>query len=156
MKYQENVLENFIKSAMGNLKLKEFHITSNGEPIYHLVYKATNEIVTPLETLKGMKQLRDDIIEAIKEIEDGKTIKIKLRKYTYYLIREPAPTDKIAGCFGCFFCKRRDGNYIQTCGPYKLGSCGSIFKKNHTIFKFIKRECNETNRDDMGYVQGIP
>ena len=105
MKYQENVLENFIKSAMGNLKLKEFHITSNGEPIYHLVYKATNEI---------------------------------------------------AGCFGCFFCKRRDGNYIQTCGPYKLGSCGSIFKKNHTIFKLIKRECNETNRDDMGYVQGIP
>lgn len=52
---------------MGNLKLKEFHITSNGEPIYHLVYKATNEIVTPLETLKGMKQLRDDITEAIKE-----------------------------------------------------------------------------------------
>ena len=138
---------------MGNLKLKEFHITSNGEPIYHLVYKATNEIVTPLETLKGMKQLRDDITEAIKEIEDGKTIKIKLRKYTYYLIREPAPTDKIAGCFGCFFCKRRDGNYIQTCGPYKLGSCGSIFKKNHTI---LKRECNETNRNDMGYVQGIP
>lgn len=39
---------------MGNLKLKEFHITSNGEPIYHLVYKATNEIVTPLETLKGI------------------------------------------------------------------------------------------------------
>lgn len=38
--------------------------------IYHLVYKATNEIVTPLETLKGMKQLRDDITEAIKEIED--------------------------------------------------------------------------------------
>lgn len=103
-----------------------------------------------------MKQLRDDITEAIKEIEDGKTIKIKLRKYTYYLIREPAPTDKIAGCFGCFFCKRRDGNYIQTCGPYKLGSCGSIFKKNHTIFKLIKRECNETNRNDMGYVQGIP
>ena len=134
---------------MGNLKLKEFHITSNGEPIYHLVYKATNEIVTPLETLKGMKQLRDDITEAIKEIEDGKEI---------YLLfnREPAPTDKIAGCFGCFFCKRRDGNYIQTCGPYKLGSCGSIFKKNHTIFKLIKRECNETNRDDMGYVQGIP
>lgn len=155
MKYQENVLENFIKSAMGNLKLKEFNITSNGEPIYHLVYKATNEIVTPLETLKGMKQLRDDITEAIKEIEDGKTIKIKLRKYTYHLIRESAPTDKIAGCFGCFFCKRRDGNYIQTCGPYKLGSCGSIFKKNHTIFKLIKRECNETNRHDMGYVQGI-
>ena len=61
MKYQENVLENFIKSAMGNLKLKESHITSNGEPIYHLVYKATNEIVTPLETLKGMKQLREMI-----------------------------------------------------------------------------------------------
>ena len=77
LKYQENVLENFIKSAMGNLKLKEFHITSNGEPIYHLVYKATNEIVTPLETLKGMKQLRDDITEAIKEIEDGKNHKNK-------------------------------------------------------------------------------
>lgn len=120
MKYQENVLENFIKSAMGNLKLKEFHITSNGEPIYHLVYKATNEIVTPLETLKGMKQLRDDITEAIKEIEDGKTIKIKLRKYTYYLIREPAPTDKIAGCFGCFFCKRRDGRrMMNSLGIYK-------------------------------------
>lgn len=70
MKYQENVLENFIKSAMGNLKLKEFHIIPIGEPIYHLVYKATNEIVTPLETPKGMKQLRDDITEAIKEIED--------------------------------------------------------------------------------------
>lgn len=48
-------------------------------------------------------------------------IKVKLKKYTYTLIREPA-----------------------------------IFKKNHTIFKLIKRECNETNRDDMGYVQGIP
>lgn len=71
-----------------------------------------------------------------------KKIKVKLRKYTYTLIREPAPTDKIAGCFGCFFCKRRDGNYIQTCGPYKLGSYGSIFKKNSTIFKLIKRECN--------------
>lgn len=87
-------------------------------------------------------------------------IKVKLRKYTYTLIREPAPTDKIAGCFGCFFCKRRDGNYIQTCGPYKLSSCGSIFKKNHTIFKLtifklIKRECNETNRKDMGNVQEV-
>ena len=39
---------------MGNLKLKEFHITSNGEPIYHLVYKATNEIVTPLEMIWAM------------------------------------------------------------------------------------------------------
>lgn len=70
-------------------------------------------------------------------------IKVKLKKYTYTLIREPAPTDKIAGCFGCFFCKRRDGNYIQTCGPYKLGSCGSIFKKNHTIFKLIKENVME-------------
>lgn len=32
-------------------------------------------------------------------------IKVKLRKYTYTLIREPAPTDKIAGCFGVSFVK---------------------------------------------------
>lgn len=54
-KYQENVLENFIRNAM----------------------------------------------------ENDEVIKIKLRKYTYSFIKIPAPTDKIGGCFGCFFCKKK-------------------------------------------------
>lgn len=40
---------------MGKLKLKKYHTNSDGEPVYHLVYEATDEIVTPLETLRGMK-----------------------------------------------------------------------------------------------------
>lgn len=55
---------------MGKLKLKKYHPNSNGEPVYHLVYEATDEIVTPLETLRGMRQLRDDLTEAINEIEN--------------------------------------------------------------------------------------
>lgn len=63
---------------MGNLKLKESHITSNGEPIYHLVYKATNEIVTPLETLKGMKPI--EMIWAM--------FKVYLNNPNYYVKQE--------------------------------------------------------------------
>ena len=55
---------------MGKLKLKKYHTNSDGEPVYHLVYEATGEIVTPLETLRGMRQLRDDLTEAINEIEN--------------------------------------------------------------------------------------
>ena len=94
-KYQENVLENFIKNAMEN---------------------------------------------------DG-VIKIKLRKYTYSFIKIPAPTDKIGGCFGCFFCNKKGDYYTQVCGNHSkiIGPCGSIFKKNHTILKLIKKECNAKN-----------
>lgn len=53
-----------------NLNLKKYHTNSDGEPVYHLVYEATDEIVTPLETLRGMRQLRDDLTEAINEIEN--------------------------------------------------------------------------------------
>lgn len=55
---------------MGKLKFKKYHTNSDGEPVYHLVYEATDEIVTPLETLRGMRQLRDDLTEAINEIEN--------------------------------------------------------------------------------------
>ena len=53
MKYQENVLENFIKSAMGNLKLKEFHITSNGELSWYSQGRSLNINLWP--TFKTMQ-----------------------------------------------------------------------------------------------------
>ena len=40
-------------------------------------------------------------------MENDGVIKIKLRKYTYSFIKIPAPTDKIGGCFGCFFCNKK-------------------------------------------------
>lgn len=64
---------------MGKLKLKKniilillkkYHTNSDGEPVYHLVYEATDGIVTPLESSRGMRQLRDDLTEAINEIEN--------------------------------------------------------------------------------------
>lgn len=54
---------------MGKLKLKKYHTNSDGEPVYNLVYESTNEAVI-LETLSGMRQFRDDLTEAINEIEN--------------------------------------------------------------------------------------
>lgn len=54
---------------MGKLKLKKYHTNSDGEPVYNLVYESTNEAVI-LETLRGMRQFRDDLTEAINEIEN--------------------------------------------------------------------------------------
>lgn len=81
------------------------------------------------------------------EVIKIKLIKIKLRKYTYSFIKIPAPTDKIGGCFGCFFCNKKGDYYTQVCGNHSkiIGPCGSIFKKNHTILKLIKKECNAKN-----------
>lgn len=74
-----------------------------------------------------------------------KVIKVRLRKYEYTLERVKAESDEVAGCLGCFFCKKRNGDFVQTCGTVKdtnnrnVTKCGSIFKGNHTIYKMIKK-----------------
>lgn len=73
-------------------------------------------------------------------------IVIRLKKYTYTLEKIPSPTSQVAGCLGCFFCKKRGDYYTQTCcEPYStiIGSCGSILKNNATILRVIKKERNE-------------
>lgn len=64
------------------------------------------------------------------------TLKIKLKKYTYTLERVPRISEEIGGCYGCFFCKLRDGYYRQTCGDYKkiIGNCEG------TMLKMIKKD----------------
>lgn len=57
---------------MGNLKLEPHFTNFKGEVVYHVVYTATGFIINPLETLEGMKKLRDDLSEAIKEVENEK------------------------------------------------------------------------------------
>lgn len=55
---------------MGNLKLELSYKNLRGESIYRIVYKETSVVPIPLTTLKGMKEFRDNLTEAIKEIEN--------------------------------------------------------------------------------------
>jgi hypothetical protein len=45
------------------------------------------------------------------------------------------------------FVRKKGDYYTQVCGNHSkiIGPCGSIFKKNHTILKLIKKECNAKN-----------
>lgn len=58
---------------MGNLKLEFSHKNMRGESVYRIVYKEISMIPTPFTTLRGMKEFRDNLTEAIKEIENGKS-----------------------------------------------------------------------------------
>lgn len=71
----------------------------------------------------------------------GQLITITERKYKYVLKRVKSESEEVAGCYGCFFCKLRDGYYNQTCYRHSnIGDCGSIFTGNHTILKLITKE----------------
>ena len=76
-----------------------------------------------------------------------KIIKVKARKYEYTLEQIKSNDDRVGGCYGCFFCKLRDGYYRQVCGSYSNVneiSCGSIWNKSQKIFKLIsKRKIDE-------------
>ena len=71
----------------------------------------------------------------------GQIITVKEKKYKYTLKRVKGESEKVAGCYGCFFLKPRGGYYNQTCYRHEnVCNCGSIFKNNHTIYKLISKE----------------
>lgn len=79
-------------------------------------------------------------------MKNRNVIKVRAKKYEYTLERVKAESDQIAGCLHCFFCKKRNGYFVQTCGSVKdtnnrnVTNCGSIFKGNHTIYKMVSKE----------------
>lgn len=66
------------------------------------------------------------------------TIIVRLRKYQYTLKKVPKESDLVAGCFGCFFCKKRDGHFRQTCPifPKDMASC----RETRAILKLISKK----------------
>lgn len=66
----------------------------------------------------------------------GNIMTIEMRKYRYTLKRIERKDEKVGGCYGCFFCKRKYGYMRQTCGDCKdkIGDCGK------TILESISKE----------------
>lgn len=45
-------------------------------------------------------------------------LEVTLAKYTYTLEEVPQLSELVGGCYGCFFCRVRGGNLVQTCGNH--------------------------------------
>lgn len=64
---------------------------------------------------------------------------VKLRKYEYTFKRVPKESDLVSGCYGCFFCKKREGGlyYNQTCPNFSEDEVSC--RETNTIFKMINK-----------------